>query len=125
MYKGNAMNIANTLKNIRIDKNLSVLELSEKIKISHQNIYRWESGQVLPSINQLLILADFYKISIDELLGRADEFNNIILNANHSPKEQELLYLFNQMSESRQEMILLTMRDYVVAKKANKKDMLG
>lgn len=49
---------------------ISQLELSKKTGISHQNINRWESGKALPSIDFCVKLADFFGISIDELIGR-------------------------------------------------------
>lgn len=49
---------------------LSQRELSVKINISQQNISRWERGEVLPSIEMCIKLADFYGISLDELVGR-------------------------------------------------------
>lgn len=49
---------------------ISILELSQKIGTSHQNISRWERGEVMPSIDFCVKLADFYGISLDELIGR-------------------------------------------------------
>ncbi len=49
---------------------ISILELSKKIGTSHQNISRWERGEVMPSIDFCVKLADFYGISMDELIGR-------------------------------------------------------
>jgi transcriptional regulator with XRE-family HTH domain len=46
------------------------------MQISHQNISRWESGQVLPSIDFCVKLADFYGITLDELVGR-DRVGNL------------------------------------------------
>ena len=64
------MNFGEALKYAREEKGLSQLELSEKTGISHQNISRWESGQVLPNIEFCVRLADFYGISLDDLIGR-------------------------------------------------------
>lgn len=49
---------------------ISILELSKKIGTSHQNISRWERGEVMPSIDFCVKLANFYGISLDELIGR-------------------------------------------------------
>lgn len=49
---------------------LSQLQLAQKIGTSHQNISRWENGDVLPSIDHCVKLADFYGITLDELVGR-------------------------------------------------------
>lgn len=64
------INIGKSLKNIRESEKLTQSKLAEKTGISQQSISRWESGQRLPNILDLIILADYYKISIDELIGR-------------------------------------------------------
>ncbi|MDE7191657.1 MAG: helix-turn-helix domain-containing protein [Clostridia bacterium] len=51
-------------------KGISRVELSKQIGTSHQNISRWESNKVLPNIDFCVQLADFYGISLDELVGR-------------------------------------------------------
>lgn len=63
-------NYGEFLKNHREVAGISQLELSKKIGTSHQNINRWERGEVLPNIDFCVKLADFYGISIDELIGR-------------------------------------------------------
>lgn len=49
---------------------LNQVELSHKIGISQQNISRWERDEVLPNIDFCVKLADFYNITLDELIGR-------------------------------------------------------
>ncbi len=51
-------------------RGLSQVELSKKINTSHQNINRWEKGTVLPNIDFCVQLANFYEITLDELVGR-------------------------------------------------------
>ena len=46
------------------------MELSKKMGTSHQNINRWERGEVIPSIEVCIKLADFFNITLDELVGR-------------------------------------------------------
>lgn len=57
------------LEKIRIEHNISQTELATKIGTSHQNINRWERNLVLPNIHFCVKLADFYGISVDELIG--------------------------------------------------------
>lgn len=58
------------LKNHRTAMGISQVELAKSIGTSHQNIGRWEQGKVLPNIDFCVKLADFYGITIDELIGR-------------------------------------------------------
>lgn len=63
-------NYGEALKYQREINGLSMLELAKKINTSHQNISRWEAGTTLPNIDFCVQLADFYGISLDELIGR-------------------------------------------------------
>ena len=63
-------NYGNALKQQRESLQLSQVELAKKVGTSHQNINRWERGEVLPNIDFCVKLADFYGISLDELVGR-------------------------------------------------------
>ena len=53
----------------RENAGLSQTQLGKQTNISHQNINRWERDIISPSIEYCVILADFYGISIDELIG--------------------------------------------------------
>ncbi len=61
------------LKYQRENAGLTRSELARAISISQQNISRWERGEVLPNIDFCVQLADFYGITLDELVGR-DEY---------------------------------------------------
>ncbi|MDE7330372.1 MAG: helix-turn-helix domain-containing protein [Clostridia bacterium] len=63
-------NYGEALKEQRIMAELSMVELAKQIGTSHGNISRWESGKVLPNIDFCVKLADFYGITVDELIGR-------------------------------------------------------
>lgn len=60
------------LKYQREQAGLSQHQLAEKVGISQGNISRWESGEAIPNIEFCIRLADFYGISLDELVGRKD-----------------------------------------------------
>lgn len=64
------INYGEELKAQREMARLSMVELAKQIGTSHQNISRWESGKVLPNIDFCVKLADFYGITVDELIGR-------------------------------------------------------
>lgn len=64
------MDYGEELRYQREQHNLSQMELSRKTGIKQQNISRWESGEVLPNIDFCVKLADFYGITLDELVGR-------------------------------------------------------
>ena len=62
------MNIGNSLKNLRKLNNFTQEELAQHLSLSPQTISKWENNQSCPDISMLPVLAEFYGISIDELL---------------------------------------------------------
>lgn len=64
------LNYGESIKEQREKLGLSQTMVANKINTSHQNISRWESGKILPSIDFCVKLADLYDISLDELVGR-------------------------------------------------------
>lgn len=58
------------IKNHRETLGISQLELAKRTGISHQNINRWENGKALPNIDFCVKLADFFGITLDDLVGR-------------------------------------------------------
>ena len=64
------MNYGEYLKETRLLHNKTLKQLSQETNISFQNLSRWERGEVLPNIDFCVKLADYYQISLDELIGR-------------------------------------------------------
>ena len=66
--------IQNKIRDLRISRNLTQAELGKAVGVSMQAVSKWERGG-LPDISILIVLADFFHVSLDELLGRrtADE----------------------------------------------------
>ena len=61
-------------------------DLAKLTGIKQQNISRWENNQTIPSIENCEILADFYGITIDELIGRSTKNRNAVIynNSTHN-----------------------------------------
>lgn len=61
--------LADNLQLLRKQKRLTQEELAEIFGVTSQSISKWELGINCPDITMLPKLADFYRVSIDELLG--------------------------------------------------------
>ncbi len=68
--EGKAVKYGEALRIQRELAGLNQVELAHRIGISQQNISRWERDEVLPNIDFCVKLADFYNITVDELIGR-------------------------------------------------------
>jgi len=63
------------LRDLREDNDLGQKDIAELLSVSQATYSRYESGILdVPSIS-LIKLADFYKVSVDYLLGRTDTKN--------------------------------------------------
>lgn len=62
--------IGKNIKNIRITNKVTQTELAKATGIPQNTISWIELEKGLPNIEQCIKLADFYKISLDELVGR-------------------------------------------------------
>jgi len=62
--------LGNTLKEHRRALGISQSDLARATDIKQQNISRWESNIHIPDIMDCIKLADFYGITLDELVGR-------------------------------------------------------
>lgn len=62
--------LCEALKYQRENSKLSQHQLAKLTGISQVNLSRWESGTAIPSIVNCVKLADFYGISLDDLIGR-------------------------------------------------------
>ena len=60
---------AYNLKKIRKENNLSQEQLADELGVSRQAVSKWESGRGYPSIDSLKEIANYFSVTIDELLS--------------------------------------------------------
>ena len=78
------MELGQQLKAHRKELGISQDELAEKIFVSRQSISNWENNKTYPDIHTLLLLAETFGISLDELIkGDVEEMKEEI-NAQES-----------------------------------------
>lgn len=63
----------NTLKNLRTSHNLTQEELSKGLNISRSTVGMYESGAREPDFETLEVIADFFNVDINYLLGRTSK----------------------------------------------------
>lgn len=89
------------LKELRIEKGLTQWDVANGIGTGQSNIGRWERGEVLPTADFIIKIADFFHVSIDFLLERADDFGNIAIQNEKvkiTSQENDLLNYFRSLS---------------------------
>lgn len=57
------------LKKARIDTGFTLREIGKELNMPYSTIANYETGRTQPDIETLGILADFYGVSVDWLIG--------------------------------------------------------
>jgi transcriptional regulator with XRE-family HTH domain len=63
------MNIGETIKKLRKQKDMTQEQLAEYLNISPQAVSRWEINSTLPDITLVPMLANIFDVTTDMLLG--------------------------------------------------------
>lgn len=105
------MFVGEKIRELRLENALLQKDLAKKIHIAPNTLSQFESGRANPSYEVLAALADFFEVSTDYLLGRADDFGNITIrtektSAELSPDGKELLEIFNSLEREHRVQIL-------------------
>ncbi len=61
------------IRDLREDRDLTQKEISKLLGCTQQTYSRYETGEITIDIISLIKLADFYKTSVDYLIGRTDK----------------------------------------------------
>lgn len=62
----------NNLKKLRQEKGITQISLQMKTGIEQALLSKYENGERVPPTETLMILADFYDVSMDYIMGRTD-----------------------------------------------------
>lgn len=97
------------LRQLREEKGITQTELGHQIGYSQRSICNWEKAIAEPNIDNLKALASFFNVSIDYLVGYADEWENISeqveskkMSSALAEDEKEIITLFRSLSPERQ-----------------------
>ena len=82
------------LLKIRKERGLSQEELGMELQVSRQTISKWEAGQSYPDFTRLVMLSDFFDMTLDELVKDIDVQE--IRNKNFTGEKIDSLYKDSQ-----------------------------
>lgn len=88
------------LNELRREQRLTLDDVAKLVDRNMTTISRWENGGKEPEVSVIEILADYFEVTVDYLLGRSnvrnENFKTSVLNM---IEDLELLKLRNYMSE--------------------------
>lgn len=62
------MNFGENLQKLRKERSISQEQLAEELHVSRQTVGKWENGVTYPETECLILISDFFEVSIDILL---------------------------------------------------------
>lgn len=96
------MNFSENLRRLRKAKDIKQEALAEAMNVSRQTVSKWENGTAMPDFKKLNALAEYFGVTMDELLGFNNDKDNSE-NINDYTKEyiNELITLENTQSSEK------------------------
>ncbi len=62
----------NRLRELRKERNVTQQELADEMLATQRTLARYETGEREPRLPMVFDLSDYFKVSIDYLVGRSD-----------------------------------------------------
>ena len=59
--------LASNLTMLRKHNNLTQIEIAAQLQYSDKTISKWETGEIIPSLENLIRLCDIYNVTLDEI----------------------------------------------------------
>ena len=91
------MELGKQIYELRKKANLSQEQLAEKVGVSRQTISKWESCQSYPDFQRLVLLSDYFGLTLDELVRDIDVQEVREKNLNN----EKLSSIYSDMNEAK------------------------
>ena len=66
---------SDNLINLRKMHHLTQEDVAEKVGVTRQSVAKWESGESVPDLDKCRMLADLFRVSLDDLANYEPEDN--------------------------------------------------
>lgn len=86
--------LSEKLKTLRANAGLTQEQIAEKLGVTKSAIARWESDKGIPDISNLILISDYFNISLDELIKGDDVVKKKIISDSSSKKWHLLVILY-------------------------------
>lgn len=99
------LKIGSFLQALRKAKGITQAELAEYFGVSPKTVSKWECGEALPEIPLLQALAEYYEVTIDEIL----KGKRLPQEGNEKVHQQNQKYFFNRKMKQNKLIFLIAM----------------
>ncbi len=84
------------IKELREEYQMTQKELAQKISNVQRNVSNWENGTSEPDCQTILMIAEMFDVSIDELFGR--EYSPVVATDNNNDDISALTRLIRRLN---------------------------
>ncbi|MDF2565101.1 MAG: transcriptional regulator, family [Massilibacillus sp.] len=106
------------LQKLRTNNNMTQEDLGKLLNVSQSTIAYYESGKKQPSLETIIVIADYFRVSVDYLLDRVNSFNSTSQITDISQDNLNLLRKINNLPDADRKEI----ESYIQYKERSKKD---
>ena len=110
------MSMVKNLRKLRMNKGISQQRLAEVIGTSQQSINKYENHNVEPDISTLILLADYFQVSVDYLIGHTVDETERQPKLELDKDESCLVLNYRQLSKDEKRSTQLVQKNYLKRK---------
>ena len=74
------LKIGENIKRLRKERELTQEELAEVLGVSYQSVSRWENGTCYPDVELIPVIAEFFCVSTDKLMGVDHAIEKVVVD---------------------------------------------
>lgn len=93
---GETMKLAENIVTFRKNRGLTQAHLAEALNMTPAAVSKWETGAAVPDLDTLIALADYFRVSMDNLLGRTVRKIKVILLCTEQEVEKAIRRTLNK-----------------------------
>lgn len=95
------LTFAENLKRLRSERKISLREMATDLNFSHSAIYLWENNKREPTLEMLVKLSEYFKVSVNEIIGTKNfGTNEVSPLENLTEKQQNLIKKIKTMNDA-------------------------
>lgn len=93
------------IKKLRLQNGLNQVEFAKIMNVSKQCVSNWENENVMPSIDMLVRIANYFNVTTDALLGRSPQCSIVVdeLSAEQTAHIRLIVSDLKQLNKNKKE----------------------
>lgn len=89
----------------RLKAGLSQKSVALSLHVKAPSVSDWENGNTCPTLENLIKLADLYRVSTDELLGRKETTLHEEMPLGYAKEEEDIMNAYREADEQRKSIV--------------------